>query len=139
MAQYTSKPVTVGRPAKEIYDRFADMTRMQEALEQMPAEQRQAVGEVQFTADSIRITTPQVGEISFEVKERQEPERIVLGTSSSPVPLTMTVDLKAVSPEATEVSTTIDVEIPAMLKPLIGPQLQKAADRFGELIRGLAK
>ena len=49
------------------------------------------------------------------------------------------MDIKAVSDTASEVETLINVDIPAMLRPLIGPQLQKAADKFGELIAGLSR
>ena len=49
------------------------------------------------------------------------------------------MDIRPVSDNTSEVETLIDVEIPAMLRPLIGPQLQKAADKFGELIAGLSR
>ena len=102
-------------------------------------EQRAQVGEVRFSADSISIVTPQVGEIAFHVTDRVRPSKVVFGTKSSPVPLTMEVDIKPLSEASSEVQTVINVEIPAMLRPLIGPQLQKAADKFGELMAGLSR
>ena len=51
----------------------------------------------------------------------------------------MAVDLAPAGSDSSEVVTTIEVEIPAMLKPFVGPQLQKAADKFGELMAGLSK
>jgi hypothetical protein len=50
----------------------------------------------------------------------------------------MEVDFNAVSETETDVVTRIDVEIPAIVRPMVGPQLQKAADKFGELISGLS-
>jgi len=139
MATYKSKPVRVNRNARDLFDRFGDMSRLQGALDQLPEEQRRQIGDVEFTADSLSIVTPQVGEIKFMVKERVEPSKIVFGTASSPVPLTMEVDITPDGEDASEVATRIDVEIPAMLRPMVGPQLQKAADKFGELIAGLSK
>lgn len=138
MATYKSKPAKIDRPAEEIYARFSDMSRLQETLDKLPADQREKIGQVEFTHDSIRISTAQVGDITFKVKEKVEPTKIVFGTESSPVPLTMEVDIKPVSAAASEVETVIDVEIPAIVRPIIGPQLQKAADKFGELISGLS-
>ena len=66
MAVYNSKPVTVGRQADEMFERLTDLTRLQGALDKLPAEQREKVGNVEFTTDSIKIQTPQVGEIAFE-------------------------------------------------------------------------
>lgn len=138
MATYKSKPAKINRSATELFERFSDLSRLQSTLEQLPEEQRRQIGDVEFTADSLRIVTPQVGEIKFVIKERVEPSKIVFGTASSPVPLTMAVDILPQGDDASEVTTCIDVEIPAMLRPMIGPQLQKAADKFGELIAGLS-
>jgi hypothetical protein len=114
------------------------MTALQGALEQLPEEQRKQIGDIEFTTDSLKIVTPQVGEICFVIKERVEPTKIVFGTASSPVPLTMDVNFAEVDANATDVTTSIDVEIPAIVRPMVGPQLQKAADKFGELISGLS-
>ncbi len=139
MATYISKPQTVGRPAEELFERFSDLSHLQGALDSLTDEQRAQVGEVRFSADSISIVTPQVGEIAFHVTDRVRPSKVVFGTKSSPVPLTMEVDIKPLSEASSEVQTVINVEIPAMLRPLIGPQLQKAADKFGELMAGLSR
>jgi hypothetical protein len=138
MATYKSKPARVNRSARDLYNRFSDMTALQGALEQLPEEQRKQIGDIEFTTDSLKIVTPQVGEICFVIKERVEPTKIVFGTASSPVPLTMDVNFAEVDANATDVTTSIDVEIPAIVRPMVGPQLQKAADKFGELISGLS-
>lgn len=138
MATYKSKPARIERPAEEIFARFSDMSRLQDTLNQLPEEQRKQIGDVEFTKDSIRIVTPQVGEIGFKVQELVAPSKIVFGTESSPVPLTMQVNIRPSGDQASEVETVIDVEIPAIVRPIIGPQLQKAADKFGELISELS-
>lgn len=137
MAQYKSKPAVINRPAAELFERFTDLSRLQEALDRLPADQREKVGSVEFTADSFKIQTPQVGDITFRVMERHAPERIVFGTESSPVPLTLALDIIPAGDASSTVTAAIDVEIPAMLRPLVGPQLQKAADQLGSLIATL--
>jgi hypothetical protein len=112
---------------------------LQNSLDNLTDEQRKQIGDVHFTSDSISIVTPQVGEIEFHVTERQRPGRLVFGTKSSPVPMKMELDIKPLGGDFSEVTSQIDVEIPAMLRPLVGPQLQKAADKFGELIAGLSR
>ncbi len=139
MATYKSAPQTIGRAADELFNRFSDLSYLQSTLDNLTAEQRQQIGEVEFSADSIKIVTPQVGEIAFNVTQRISPSKIVFGTASSPVPLTMEVDIKPLSDNSSEVTTTINVDVPAMLRPLIGPQMQKAADKFGELMAGLSR
>ena len=113
------------------------MSALQQRLEQLPAEQLAMVGEVKFTDDSVTINAPQVGEIRFDVVERVEPSHIMFRAANMPVAMSLAVDLEAVSDDSTEVTSTIDVEIPAMLRPLVGGKMQEAADRFTDLIAQL--
>lgn len=136
MAEYRSKAVTVGRSAQFIADKFADLSSFGTALESMPESERAKIGDVKFEKDSITIDTKQVGTISFKVTERS-PKRVVMNAVGSPVPLDLCVNLTPLGDESTEIVTSIDVEIPAMLRPLIGGAMQKAVDQFGALMAKL--
>lgn len=139
MATFKSPKTEIGKSADELFDRFSDLSNLQTVLDGLSPEQRSQVGDVEFTADSLKIVTPQVGAIEFTVVDRVRSSKIVFGTKSSPVPLSMELDIEPTGESSSSVQTLIDVEIPAMLRPLIGPQLQKAADKFGELISGLSR
>ena len=139
MAIYKSNPKKIQRSAENLFDTFSDFTNLQNSLDSLTDEQRKQVGDVQFSNDSIKIVTPQVGAIEFHVTERERPGKLVFGTKSSPVPMKMELLIKPLGADFSEVTSQIDVEIPAMLRPLVGPQLQNAADKFGELIAGLSR
>ncbi|WP_304467838.1 hypothetical protein, partial [uncultured Muribaculum sp.] len=66
-------------------------------------------------------------------------KRVAFTAESAPVPLIMSINLDAKTPESTEIVTAIDVEIPAMLRPMVGPKLQEAADKFGDMVKNLAR
>ncbi len=131
MAKYTSKPTVVNRPAEELAAKFSDFRTLQAGLDELPEEQRAKVGDVSFTEDTIKINTPQVGEIALRATERTA-GRVVLEAEKSPVPMKLIVSFRP------EVEGAIDVDIPMMLRPMIGPTLQKAADQFGTLFANLA-
>ncbi len=137
MGKYSSKPVTINRPQAEVYTRLSDLSSLQGSLESLPEDKRKQLGEVSFDRDSITIITPQVGQIKFEIIERDEPSRVVFGTPSSPLPLTLTVDIKADGDDKSIVEVVIDVEIPMMLRPLVGGKLQEAANQFGTMLSNL--
>lgn len=134
MAKYESKPVAVNQPIEALFDRFSDISLFQQKIEEIPAEERAKIGDVTFEADAICINTPQVGQLKFQVTERTAPGHIVFSAVGSPIPLSMVINIKSISESASEVVTAIDVEIPAMLRPLIGGKMQEAADKFGEMI-----
>lgn len=136
MARYSSKPVAVERPAAQIAEKFSDFSVLEGALDAMPAAERAKVGEIAFSKDAITITTPQVGAIKLRAVERT-PEAVVLEAEGSPVPMKLEIAFKPLSEASTEVTGSVDVEIPMMLKPLVGPAMQKAADQFGEIFAKL--
>lgn len=132
MAKYTGKTVTVDLPASQISEKFADLTVLEQFKDRIPAEQREKVGEVRFEKDGIVLNNPQTGEMAFRVTERTDKK--VVFHADGMIPLNVYVDLKSVSDTTTEVTTTLDIDIPLMLRPIIGGKLQQVADMFGEMI-----
>lgn len=137
MAKYASKPVVVNTPAEAVSEKFADLSSFQHALDNIPAEERAKIGDIRLTQDSIVMNTPQVGEVVLKVTERT-PRHVAMQAVGSPVPMALAIDIEPVDGASSKVETSIEVEIPAMLKPLIGGTLQKAADSFGDLIGRLS-
>ena len=95
------------------------------------------VGDVSFTADRIAIKTAQVGEIGFRVKERSA-AKVVFGAENSPVPMDIKIDLKELSEGECELTTSMEVDIPVFLRPMIGGAMQKAVDQFATLMQKMA-
>lgn len=137
MATFTSKPTIVNSPAEAIAAKFADLSAMQSVVDQIPEEERAKIGDIAFTTDSIIMKTPQVGDITLKVTERT-PQRVCLTAMGSPVPMNLSVNIKPMAADQTELTTAMDVEIPAFLKPMVGGTLQKAVDQFGQLMQRLA-
>ena len=134
MAKYESKPVAVNQPVEVLFDRFSDISLFKNRIDEIPAEQRANLGDVTFEEDAICLNTPQVGQLKFKVTERTAPGHIAFSAVGSPIPLSMIIDITAIDETSSSVVTAIDIEIPAMLRPIIGGKMQEAADRFGEMI-----
>lgn len=128
MATYKSKQVTISHPIEEVYERISNIGAYQQKLDSLPAEVKDKLGDVRFEPDAIVITAAPVGEIRFAVKERIKPSSVKLSAEQSPVPLTLSVNLTPDSDSSTNAVSQIDVEIPAMLKPMVGGKMQEAAD-----------
>lgn len=127
----------VNRPNTELYSKLSNVDAMRQRFEEIPEDIKAKAGQLRFEDERLIIVTPQVGEISFIVKERKEPEKIVYSAEKSPLPLDLVVELKENTPDTTQVTTSIEVDLPLMLRPLVGPQMQMAADKLAELIAQL--
>ena len=138
MSKFESKPVVVERAAAEVAEKFSDLSKLQDLIDQLPAEEWAKLGEVKFENDSIHIHTSQVGEISFKIVERTD-SRVRFNAIGSPVPVELTVNINALSVDSCEVNVVFDVNIPMMLRPMISPHMQKAVDMLGDMIGKVAQ
>lgn len=125
-------------PADVVYDRINNLESFGSRLNELPEDVRAKMGDVKFTADSIIINAAPVGDMTLNVSERVPDKRIAFSVANAPVPLSMSINLDGKGEESTEVVTSIEVEMPAMLRPMVGPKLQQAADKFGDMIKNIA-
>lgn len=136
MAQYKGKTVSVDAPATAIAQKFEDLTVLQSYVDKLPEDQRTKLGDVRFEHDAIVIKHPTVGEMAFRVVERSD--RKISFKADGLLPFVMNIELDPIDGGTrTNVTTELDVEIPAMLRPLIGGKLQQVADVFGDFIAKL--
>jgi carbon monoxide dehydrogenase subunit G len=138
MAKYTGAPVTVGTPQQELYHRISNLTYLKDRLDQLPADMLEKVGSVDFINDNaFAIEAPGLGRVQFDIVNRTEPTSVTFAANAGPVPLNLVIELAAQGDNATSISSAIDVEIPMMLRPLVGSKMQEAADRFSQMIADL--
>lgn len=134
MSKYTGKTFTVNKPAAEISDKFSDLTSLQQVIDKLPEEEKSKVQGVTFTPDSVFIQTPQLGQVSFTVIERS-PEKVVMKANGTPVPMNLEVALAAKTADSTDATCSIDIELPAMLRTFIGPQINKAVGMLSDMMQ----
>ena len=139
MTTYSSKTIELQMPVETVYARISDIGGFQSRIDQLPEDVRSKIGSVRFTDDSIIINAAPMGDMVLKVTERIPDKRVAFTAQGAPVPLVMAINLEAAGDDKTNVVTSIDVEIPAILKPMVGPKLQEAAEKFGDMIRNLAK
>ncbi|MCM1077075.1 MAG: hypothetical protein NC411_06920 [Bacteroides sp.] len=139
MATYTGKPVVLPRPIGEIYDRVSDLSQYRSLVEQLPADQREKLNGVEFDGECIRMEAPAIGQLVFKISERVPTSRVSFSAEGSPVPLSLSVNLKEAGEDSTSLTPSVKIEIPPMLRPFIGNKIQEAADKFGEVFTSIFK
>ncbi|WP_289713247.1 hypothetical protein [uncultured Muribaculum sp.] len=139
MATYSSKPIEIPMQAESVYEKVSNLSGFQERIDNLPQDVKDKIGAVRFTEDSIIINAATVGEMVLSISEKVPGKRVAFTANGAPVPIVMSINLENIDNEKTLVTTCIDVEIPAMLKPLVGPKLQEAAEKFGDMIGNIAK
>ncbi len=134
MAKYTSQSVSINGAQTDVFNKISNLGAYQELLDKMPDDLRKKAGDVRFTDNAIIINANPVGEIRLEIIDKHEPDLIKLKASNAPVPMFLSLELAAESESVTKLVAAIEVEVPAIIKPMIGPKMQEAANQMATLV-----
>lgn len=137
MTTYSSKPVEIPMSASAAYAKLSDLSAFQERIASLPEDLKAKVGDISFTADTISFNGTPMGALVLKLSETVPDKRVAFTAQGAPVPIVMSITLEDKGEEKAEAISSIDVEVPAMLKPMIGPKLKEAAEKMGEMIKNL--
>ncbi|MDE5713326.1 MAG: hypothetical protein K2I16_06870 [Muribaculaceae bacterium] len=142
MATYKSDDVLLLAPAESVFAKLSNLENLRSLLEKVPADQIPAdkmemFNSITITPDAITVPGGPVGALTFRVKEKTSPSLIRLEGEGSPVPLSLSMKITPDSEATSKAQVVIDIEIPAMLKPMVGGHIQKMADQFGQVLKAI--
>ena len=111
-----SPAVTVQKPAQYIFDALSDVKNFEKLMPDNIAK-FEVTGEESFI-----FALKGMPEIKLKMKEKQAPNKLLLGAASDKLPFTLTGNIKEVGAEASEIQLHFDGEFNAMMAMMIkGP------------------
>lgn len=140
METYKSEKVIIDHNIDVVYSKLSDPRVFKEHidnnLDRLPEEAREHLQSVKFEDDGISVDSP-MGALKLSVSESVAPSMVKYTAQSSPVPFGLTINLQAIDESHTESITEINIELPFMLKAMVGSKLTDGAKKLGELIAKL--
>ena len=142
MATYKSDEVALKASAESVFSRLSDFESLKSLLDKVPADQipadkKDMFDSIRLTQDSIELPGGPVGSIRLKVVERTAPSRITLKGEGTPVPLQLKLDIRPENEVSCRAQATVDLEIPAMLRPMISGPMQKMTEQFASVLRSI--
>ena len=139
MAIYSSGDVTLKAPAATAYEKLSNLENLQGMLDKVPAdripEDKRAMFEnIKITHDTIEVPGGPMGNLVFRVVEREAPSKIKLRGEGIPIEIALILTIKPHDDTSSKANVDVDINLPAMLKPMVGGQIQKIANQFGEVL-----
>ena len=139
MESFKSNPHAIACDAATIYSKLTNPSLIKNQIDahadKIDGEARQHLDTVKFTEDSIAIQSP-MGEVTLALDHDNSVEgrRVVYTATSSPVPISMVINLEPQPDETTMSTAELQLELPFFLRKMVEGQLQEGANRFGELL-----
>ncbi len=142
MAKYKSEEVTLKASAEDVFNRLSDFESLKELLasvpaDQIPADKKEMMESIRLTGDSIELPGGPVGSIRLRVVEKTAPTCIRLKGEGTPVPMSLQLDIRPVDALSCRAMAQVDIEIPAMLRPMIAGPMQKMTEQFAHVLRSI--
>jgi len=131
MKKYESKIKRINRHREEVFNTLSDLRILEQYKEKIPDGK---VKDLSFTEDSISFDAPVVGQVKIVVIERTAPETIKFGVEKLPIDMNMWLQFIEKPVGTTFLKVTLQVEIPMMLRPMIGNKLDGICDKVAEMI-----
>lgn len=131
MTTYESTIQTLHCSQEQAFELISDLTILDRLRDLMPADKLQ---DMVCDTDSCTVTIPPIGLVTLRIIERESPKTVKLGADNLPINFNLWIQLKEIDSEDTKMKLTLKVDIPLMLKPMIGNKAQDGVQRIAESI-----
>ncbi len=131
MNQFESKVVAIPYSQQRVYDMLSDLSHLESVKDRIPEDK---VKELKFDRDTVSINVHPVGDIAFRVVEREEAKCIKLEATTSPIPLTIWVQILPTAAEASKMKLTLRTELNPFIKGMVQKPLQEGIEKMAEML-----
>ena len=131
MNQFESKVVNIPYSQQRVYDMLSDLSHLEKVKDRIPEDK---VKELKFDRDTVSINVAPVGDIAFKIIEREEPKCVKLETTTSPIPLTLWVQMLPTAEEASKMKLTLRTELNPFIKGMVQKPLQEGLEKMAEML-----
>ncbi|MDE5869823.1 MAG: hypothetical protein K2H18_06285 [Muribaculaceae bacterium] len=142
MAEYKSEETPIKASAEAVFKKISNLEGLKELLakvpqDQIPADQKEMFDQIKITPDTIAFPAGPVGELTLKLTETVQPTFIRLEGVGAPVPMALMLHIHPATDISCSVQVVIDLQIPAMLKPMVSGPLNKMVEQFANMLRNL--
>lgn len=129
-------------PAETVFTRLDNLEGLGDMIKNAPADQipedkRQMLENISVTADTITFPAGPMGSLTLRKTQSINPTLIRLEGEGGPVPMSLSLNILPLGETACSANVEIDLQIPAMLKPMINGPMQKMTTEFAQMLRAV--
>lgn len=123
----------INHPQQAVYDMLSDLGNIERFRSRLPQDKVQGLA---FTADSVSVKT-QLGEVTMNVVEREEPKMIKFETAQSPVPLTFWIQVLPVDEATSKMKLTARADTNPLVSSMLRQPLRDGLERIADVLQSI--
>ncbi|MBR4843989.1 MAG: SRPBCC family protein [Alistipes sp.] len=135
MTKFESKVVAIPYGQQRVFDTLSDLSNLEKVRSMLPEDK---VRDLKVSTDAVSLSVPPVGDIAFQIVEREAPKCVKFQASTSPIPLTLWVQILPTAEEASKAKLTLHAELNPFIKGMVQKPIQDALEKLADLLAGIA-
>ena len=131
MTKFESDVKFIPASQEAVYEKLSDLNNLEKVKDRLPADK---VKNLTFDSDSMLVEVSPVGKISLQIVEKEPCKCIKFGTTDSPLPFNLWIQLLPVTETECKMKLTIGVELNPFMKAMVQKPLQEGLQKMADML-----
>ena len=118
-------------PQGAVYAKLSDLNNLAQIKDRLPEDK---VKNLTFDADTLSMEVSPVGTITLQIVEREPEKCIKFGTTTSPLPFNLWIQILPVSDTTCKMKLTIGMELNPFMKAMVQKPLQEGLEKMADML-----
>ena len=121
----------IDAPQCAVYEKLSDLNNLEKVKQHLPEDK---VKNLTFDADSLTIETAPVGKITLQIVEKEPCKCIKFGTTSSPLPFNLWIQIVPEPDTTCKLKLTLGLEINPFMMAMVQKPLQEGIEKMADML-----
>lgn len=131
MTKFESAVKLIPASQTAVYEKLSDLSNLESVKDRLPQDK---VKNLSFDADSLSVEVPPVGKIALQIVEKEPCKCIKFGTTTSPLPFNLWIQLLPVSETECKMKLTVGMELNPFMKTMVQKPLQEGLEKMADTL-----
>lgn len=131
MTKFESSVKHVQASQEAVYAKLSDLNNLEHLKDRIPADK---VNNLTFDSDSLSFEVAPVGKITLQIVEKEPCKCIKFGTTVSPLPFNLWIQILPVTETECKMKLTIGMELNPFMKAMVQKPLQEGLEKMADAL-----
>ncbi len=131
MTKFESTVKNIQASQEAVFEKLSDLRNLEKIKDRLPEDK---VQNLSFEGESFSVEVNPIGKITFTVVEKEPFNVIKYGTTSSPLPFSLWVQLLPVSDTECKMKLTIGLELNPFMKAMVQKPLKEGLEKMADML-----
>ena len=131
MTKFESNVKEISYSQESVFEMLSDLNNLEKVKDRLPQDK---IKQLDFTSDTLTGEVPPVGPITLQIVEKEPCKCIKFGTTTSPLPFNLWIQLLPTGANNCKMKVTIGIEINPFMKAMVQKPLQEGVEKMADML-----